>query len=256
MSRLRLITFDVTDTLLKFKVSPGKQYEEIGAMYGIISDEKTLSDNFKVNWRKMTKEHPNFGLYSGLGWENWWKKNVNHTFKDSVRDVSEKQLNAIAQHLIHIYKTSTCWQHCYGALNFLSYIRSRGIPMGVISNFDPRLSELLNNVKIKHFFNFIITSYEVGAEKPDKTIFEKAVSVSKINHLKPDECLHIGDKPLLDYNGARNSGWHAIVVNNTHFEDLRKQYPSLDSQHLYPSLYHLHKYFLKISNESLCQQTL
>lgn len=256
LSRLRLITFDVTDTLLKFKVSPGKQYGEIGAMYGIISDDKTLSNNFKVNWRKMTKEHPNFGLYSGLGWENWWKKIVRDTFKDSVINASDKQLNATAQHLIHVYKTSTCWQYSYGALNLLSYIRSRGIPMGVISNFDPRLSEMLNNVKMKHFFNFIITSYEVGAEKPDKTIFEKAMNISKIHNLKPEECLHIGDKPLLDYYGARNGGWHAVVINDTDFEELKKQYPYLDSQHLFTSLYHLHKYFIDTSNETLRQETL
>lgn len=254
LSHFRLITFDVTDTLLKFKSSPGKQYAKIGAMYGVLGDNKTLSDNFKVNWRKMTTEHPNFGLHSGIGWENWWKKIVHDTFKDSVINVKDKQLDTIAQQLIHIYKTSTCWQHCHGALNLLSYIRSKDIPMGIISNFDPRLNEMLSNVKLKHFFNFVLTSYEFGAEKPDKMIFEGAMSVSKINNLKPDECLHIGDKPLLDYYGAKNSGWHAILINNP--DEIKKKHPELDSQHLYTSLYHLHKYFIETSKETLSQQTV
>lgn len=257
LRRLKLITFDVTDTLLTFKSSVGEQYGEIGLMYGLISDNKNLNDNFKAIWRKMQTEHPNFGLYSGLGWENWWRYIVRGTFQYSNPNATDKQFDLVSNHLINVYKTSTCWQHCSGALNLLSYIRSKGIKMGVISNSDPRLNQLMENVKLKHYFQFILTSYEFGAEKPDIRIFQEAMSVSKISDLKPHECLHIGDNPLLDYEGAKSCGWQALVINNDPKpKKYMTEFSNVNKEHLFASLYDLHKYFIEFSNEELSQQTL
>lgn len=50
LSRFRLITFDVTDTLLKFRSSPGMQYGELGAMFGVLCDSNKLVANFRKNW--------------------------------------------------------------------------------------------------------------------------------------------------------------------------------------------------------------
>lgn len=50
LGRIRLITFDVTNTLLQFRGSPGKQYGEIGALFGVLCDNADLAKNFKANW--------------------------------------------------------------------------------------------------------------------------------------------------------------------------------------------------------------
>lgn len=51
LSRFRLITFDVTDTLIKFRTAPGKQYGEIGALFGVNQDDHhDLVANFRSNW--------------------------------------------------------------------------------------------------------------------------------------------------------------------------------------------------------------
>ncbi|KAJ8975745.1 hypothetical protein NQ317_015367 [Molorchus minor] len=255
-SNLRLITFDVTNTLLKFRSAPGKQYGEIAAMYGVLCDPNTLTTNFKTHWHKMNQEHPNFGLYTGLGWENWWKTIVKCTFKDCQSNLNDKKLDAIATHLIEVYKTSSCWQPSHGVSGLLSYIRSRGIPMGIISNFDPRLSTTLVNTKLRHYFQFVLTSYEIGIEKPDPKIFEEAMHMSKLKNLKPNECLHIGDTVLLDYLGTRNSNWHGILINDKDPEHLKKKYSKIDENHLFSSLHHVHKYFIENSNEKLKAQSL
>lgn len=246
-SRLRLITFDVTDTLLKFKTSPAKQYGEIGALYGVEINEKQLSDNFKTHWRRMNEEHPNFGLRSGIGWENWWKTIVKGAFQDSKPIVEDKQLDEVAEQLINLYKTSVCWQYCSGAQNLLSYVRSKGIPMGIISNFDPRLSQLLGNMKLSHFFQFVITSYDIGIEKPNKKIFEEAMFVSKIDNLKTDECLHIGNKLFLDYHGAINSGWQAALIDTRSVQEIRKEYSNINSDHLFANLNKVLEHFIQTS---------
>jgi FMN phosphatase YigB (HAD superfamily) len=51
LSRFRLITFDVTDTLISFRTAPGKQYGEIGALFGINQDDHhDLVARFRENW--------------------------------------------------------------------------------------------------------------------------------------------------------------------------------------------------------------
>lgn len=51
LKRFRLITFDVTDTLIKFRTAPGKQYGEIGALFGVSQDDHhDLVSSFKHNW--------------------------------------------------------------------------------------------------------------------------------------------------------------------------------------------------------------
>ncbi|KAJ8932269.1 hypothetical protein NQ318_009223 [Aromia moschata] len=253
---IRLITFDVTNTLLKFRSAPGKQYGEVGALYGILCDNNALGKNFKAHWRKMNVEHPNFGLYTGLGWEHWWKMVVKGTFNDSKINVEDEKLDAVASHLIEVYKTSTCWQQGYGVSGLLSYLRNKGIPMGIISNFDPRLSTTLVNTKLRHYFQFVITSYEIGIEKPNPKIFEEAMHISKLWNLRPQECLHIGDTVMLDYHGARNSSWHGLLVNDKDADHLTTKYPDLDREHLFANLYDVHKHFLENSDEKLRAQTL
>lgn len=244
VSRLRLVTFDVTDTLLKFRSSPGQQYGEIGAMYGILCDNNSLATNFRAHWYKMNKEHPNFGLTSGLGWERWWKMIIIGTFKDAKFHVDEKKLDAISSHLIDVYKTSACWQQCFGASDLLTYLHSKGIVVGVISNFDPRLNVTLENVKLKDYFHFTLASYEVGYAKPDPRIFSEAIKASGLKDLKSEECLHVGDTAVVDYLGAKESGWHAALVHDRSPQQMKQKYGFVDPNHVFSSLYDLHRHLL------------
>lgn len=243
ISRIKLVTFDVTNTLLKFRSTPGKQYGEIGALYGVLSDDNVLAANFKSQWRKMNREHPNFGLKTGITWQDWWKIVVKGTFADTqFEKTHEKKMDSIATHLINLYETSACWQPCYGAEGLLGYLKQKQKVLGVISNFDPRLNATLQNTKLKDYFDFILTSYAVGHEKPDVRIFECAMAESKIKDLKPEQCLHIGDRALIDYVGAKNAKWNTILVNDKTPEQLRKQYPYVDLQFIFNNLYDLHVY--------------
>lgn len=255
-SRLRLITFDVTDTLLKFRSSIGEQYGEIGALYGVLCDNNSLATNFRAHWYKMNREHPNFGLGSGLGWEKWWKMIVVGTFKDAKFHIEDKKLDAIATHLIQAYKTSSCWQHCYGAIELLEHLQAKKIPIGVISNFDPTLDVTLENVKLRDYFNFILTSYEVGVEKPNSGIFDEAVRASGLKDLSPHECLHIGDTAATDYLGAKNSGWHGVLVHDRNPQKMKQKYGFVDPNHVFSSLYDLHKHFSNTAeNETMLQSS-
>lgn len=240
LNRFKLITFDVTGTLLQFRRSPGKQYNEIGTLYGVESDTTILSKNFKEVWRKMVKEHPNFGKKSGITWEKWWEKVVFGTYKDM--NVEERILNDITKDLIDYYKTMEAWEQSYGALGLLSYLRNRNIPLGIISNFDERLTTVLQKARLRHYFRFVLVSYSCDFEKPENGIFNLAIKESQIPGLRPEDCLHVGDNYALDFVGAKNAGWNAILVNES-VEKLLQKYPEVKKEEVFKNLGELHKNF-------------
>ncbi len=56
------------------------------------------------------------------------------------------------------------------------------------------------------FFKFLLTSEEVGVEKPHRRMFEMALKNLK---LPPDRCLVIGDSYETDVQPARRLGIHS-----------------------------------------------
>lgn len=207
---IKLITLDATNTLLKFKIPPWQFYTIIAQDYGFIGSEDDvkikLSDNIKDMWRK----YPNYGK-SSISYEKWWSEVVKKTLQDHVPVATN--LDIIANKLIDEYKTSKCWCIADGANELIDVIKnSLNVEIGVISNFDPRLNEIMRNLDLIHKFHFILTSYDVGYSKPDERIFTSALKITK-KDIKPYEALHVGDDLEKDYKGARAAGWHAILVN-------------------------------------------
>src|SRR5581483_10848354 len=103
-SQLRLVTFDVTNTLLHIKHSIGVQYSLVAELYGIKMCEnekatRALSSSFKKVFGDMRREHPNFGLTSGMSSQRWWSLVVANTFRHSnclIDSVSDAQLEQIS----------------------------------------------------------------------------------------------------------------------------------------------------------------
>jgi len=54
-----------------------------------------------------------------------------------------------------------------------------------------------------NYFSYIFISSELGADKPDPAIFQRAVNVM---HLDANEVVHVGDDPERDWKGAAAAG--------------------------------------------------
>lgn len=206
---IKLVTFDVTNTLLQFKVPAWQYYTIVAQEYGFKGSQEEVKNKFKKSFNIMREKHPNFGRTS-IEWEEWWTQVVSMTLKDHLPN--DTNVGAIAKKLIEEFKTQKCWQCAHGGVKLLDHFKNLGIRVGVISNFDPRLNDILSNVSLKQYLDFIITSYEIGYSKPDERIFKSAIEKCNVP-VKPSEALHIGDDIVKDYQGARAAGWHAVLVN-------------------------------------------
>ena len=84
-------------------------------------------------------------------------------------------------------------------------------PLGVITNGLPDVQYAkLEALRIRHLFDCIVLSEEVGVEKPDPRIFHHAASLLEV---APERSLHVGDSYDADVVGARNAGMMACWYN-------------------------------------------
>ena len=89
----------------------------------------------------------------------------------------------------------------------LEALHGRGLKLGVISNWDPRLPDLLDRLRLSRFFDAVVYSSAVGVEKPDPRIFEEALRLLGVT---AGEALHVGDGRLEDVEGAQAVGMCAL----------------------------------------------
>ena len=81
------------------------------------------------------------------------------------------------------------------------------VRVGIISNSEGRLAELLVEIGIADAFAVIVDSGRFGIDKPDRRIFDHAlVALDAVGA----RALHIGDSWAADVVGARGAGWDAI----------------------------------------------
>jgi len=82
--------------------------------------------------------------------------------------------------------------------------------IGVISNADGRIEDVLQRCGIADCFLTITDSGLVGHEKPHPEIFRQALN--SLN-ARPEESLYVGDVYAVDYLGATQAGMQAILMD-------------------------------------------
>lgn len=215
---LKLLTFDVTNTLLKRKHSIGAEYLNIAANYlSICRDLDTqslINKSFKIEMDSMKKEHPLYGHSTGISCDQWWSQLIHRTFRKSgfTEDkLSKQNLDLIAKHIFEYYSTAVPYQLVDNAEEVIKKLRKNytQLKLGIISNSDYRLRSILNQTGIDHLFNFVLISHQTKIQKPDSAIFELALKLAEVDN--GSHAVHIGDEIIKDYWAAKNSHWNALL---------------------------------------------
>ncbi|MCC7104600.1 MAG: HAD-IA family hydrolase, partial [Chloroflexi bacterium] len=92
------------------------------------------------------------------------------------------------------------WRLYPDAVPVLRELRERGFRLGVVSNWEEWLEELLLALEVHALFDVIVASGPFGRAKPHPTIFQQALAITGT---APERAVHIGDSPRDDVAGAR-----------------------------------------------------
>jgi HAD superfamily hydrolase (TIGR01509 family) len=106
---------------------------------------------------------------------------------------SEEDLTEWMLRLERLPKVRRAWQLAPGARKTVETLRSMGLRMAVVSNFDGTLPGLFDQLGIAWFFETIVVSDQVGVVKPDPEILR--IACRRMN-IDASQALYIGDHPM------------------------------------------------------------
>lgn len=92
----------------------------------------------------------------------------------------------------------------------LAELSELGVQLGIISNFDNLLYEILELLGVRELFQVVVTSYETGWYKPDPRIFAAAMRRGGLN---AHEVVFVGDSWYSDIEGAAAGGLVPIWID-------------------------------------------
>lgn len=90
-----------------------------------------------------------------------------------------------------------------GVVETLEGVRSRGLSLAVVANWDFGIYDHLREHELEHYFTTIVVSAELGARKPDPRPFQAALERLGV---PPARAVHVGDDPAHDEAGALAAG--------------------------------------------------
>jgi putative hydrolase of the HAD superfamily len=92
------------------------------------------------------------------------------------------------------------------------------IPIGIISNFNKSLNQILEK-SFKTRFSDILISEELGVAKPSLDFYKRAIEKIEFN---PGEILYIGDSMKLDIEPATKLGIKCLLIDRDRFYKISK----------------------------------
>jgi len=193
----KTIFFDAAGTLFHLPKGVGWHYRDVAARFGCHLDADALAHAFRTVWKQMPVR-PATRFPRQDDDKGWWFSLVEQVLDQC--GVSQEQLPRFAyfEQLYTEFTQPNIWELYPETLEVLTQLRSH-YRLGVISNFDGRLRPILDNLGLTGFFDPIVISSEVGADKPDPWIFQRALTLAGTG---PAEALHVGDEPRSDWQGA------------------------------------------------------
>ena len=92
----------------------------------------------------------------------------------------------------------------------LATLAARGVKLGVVSNFEPWLEDVLALQGVDHLFAAVAISGKLGVAKPDPEIFQAAL---KEAGAEPEATVHVGDQLVNDVAAARAVGITPVLID-------------------------------------------
>jgi putative hydrolase of the HAD superfamily len=205
---LRVVTFDAAGTLIRLLHSPGRTYAEIARLFGYQLDPDRIQDSFRISWKTFAPP-PESAHPRPDDDREWWRELVARTI-----EAAGYRIAPFDQYFAAVYQEFArpgVWELFPDVPPILSELSRQGIRLGVISNFDRRLYDILESLGVRDAFEQVIISSEIGVRKPTARIFQAAAHRFKV---ELSEILHVGDERDSDFAGAEAAGLQAVLVDH------------------------------------------
>lgn len=162
------------------------------------------------------------GLSHGFPWHDWerghpeladpdrWWDNLRPIFRGAMEEagVSKPVAERASTRFRSEYVRLDRWSAFPDTVPALIRLRRSGWRQAILSNHCPELPDLVRGLGLWSYFDVVLTSAEIGFEKPHPEAFARALR--DLGH--PDPVWMIGDSPEADIAGAARCGIPGVLV--------------------------------------------
>ncbi|MEQ9618695.1 MAG: HAD-IA family hydrolase [Deltaproteobacteria bacterium] len=206
--RIKTVFFDAADTLFYIREGLGHTYAGVARKYGSDAGPERIKKAFS---RAFGSAPPlafgNVSKEERKGLEKQWWRTVVEDVYNEVGMFDE--FDAHFDELFEVFR-SDAWALFPETIEVLSTLRSRGYNLGIISNFDSRVYDVMERLEIYQFFDTFVISSEAGHAKPAHGIYSLALERTGSD---PRESMHIGDDLENDFHGPRALGIKTLLLD-------------------------------------------
>ncbi|NJK28366.1 MAG: HAD family hydrolase [Coleofasciculaceae cyanobacterium SM2_3_26] len=210
----KVIFLDAVGTLFGIRGSVGELYGNIARQFGVEVSTPVLNHAFVKSFQATPPlAFPDAApdRIQALEYE-WWNEVAQQTFQRAGVLEQFKSFRRFFTHLYDYFATAEPWIVYEDTAEFLEELQKMDVDLGVLSNFDSRIYQVLETLKLADFFQTVTISSEVGAAKPDPKIFAAALAKHRC---EPSQAWHVGDSFREDYEGARAAGLRGIWLRRS-----------------------------------------
>jgi putative hydrolase of the HAD superfamily len=123
------------------------------------------------------------------------------------------------------YRHPKAWTAHPQTDSVLKELTRRGLTVGMASNFDARLAAIVEAIpELKLLSVRCVISSVVGWRKPSRRFFDEVIQLAGC---RAEQILFVGDDVRNDFEGARDSGIRAVLLDPTGKSEVRERIGTL-----------------------------
>ncbi len=212
---IKALTIDLWETIIKDVDATEKDRDVKRAHYiieklGLKSNATEQIMNFFKDLNEAFK-HPSKENYWSILPENQLKKLFKEYLHISVNEKEFKDILDYYENVILEVPPKLTEEIVKEVLQKLSNVYTLVLISNTGRSPGRVLLKIMETYGVKDCFKYFVFSDEIGARKPDPVVFEIA---QNLLNLPKNEIVHIGDSLNLDFLGAKNYGFNAILYAN------------------------------------------
>jgi putative hydrolase of the HAD superfamily len=190
----------------------GEIYAEVLARHGVAVTPADVRRVFPVVWKELDCTTPSgrdrFTSFAG-GSRGFWSRLVERLCE--LLEAARPGPFAAAE-LYQRFARPETWVVYPDAVPALDAMRSLGLRLAVISNFDERLPDLLAGLDLARRVDLVAPSSSIGLAKPNPKLFTHVLARLGV---EAGAALHVGDHRFEDVEGAQAAGMEAVLLDRT-----------------------------------------
>ena len=200
----KTVFFDAVGTVILPSPSASVVYAELARRHGLTLDPAAVRDRLWAHFHiEEARDRELNWVTSESREEARWRAIVSAAIAGAT--------NALFRELYQHFAQPFAWTVPPAAAECIARLHARGVRLGLASNYDSRLEEVVAGTPALHpLRERLVISSRVGWRKPAPRFFEAVTAAAGCD---PAEVLFVGDDVENDFRGATAAGMRAVLLD-------------------------------------------